>query len=105
MMLKDKFRALRTDKGVTLRQMSAMIGFSVAYIHDMESGHREITPAILDKYLEYNFLTKDQYSEMLYVVTVRDKHNKMPDAVRDYLTENQADVVAYINKKGDAANG
>jgi transcriptional regulator with XRE-family HTH domain len=103
MNMKDELRALRVNNtGLTLRQTAKMLGLSPAYISDLENGHRDVTPALLAKYHEYNFMDRAKYSELVYRVTVK---CKMPQAVKDYLTENESDVIAYINKEGGSANG
>lgn len=36
-----KMRALRTKNGITLREMAGRLGFSPAYISDLERGRRQ----------------------------------------------------------------
>jgi transcriptional regulator with XRE-family HTH domain len=103
MKLKDEMRALRINRNFSLRMTAQLVGLSVAYISDMENGHRDVTPAILDKYLANGLVGKEKYSQLLLSASILN-NKKMPEQIRAYLARNEDGVVAYIKEAGDSEN-
>lgn len=61
----EKLRALRREKGVTLKQMAGALELSPAYLSALEHGHRgRPTPALIVQICEYFHLIWDDYEEM-----------------------------------------
>ena len=61
----EKLRALRRQKGVTLKQMAGALELSPAYLSALEHGHRGLpTPALIVQICEYFHLIWDDYEEM-----------------------------------------
>lgn len=61
----EKLRALRREKGVTLKQMAGALELSPAYLSALEHGHRgRPTPALVVQICEYFHLIWDDYEEM-----------------------------------------
>ncbi len=63
--LGSKMRALREERGVTLKQLAGALEISPAYLSALEHGHRgRPTPALLVQICEYFHLIWDDYEEM-----------------------------------------
>lgn len=61
----SKVRALREQRGVTLKQLAGALEISPAYLSALEHGHRgRPTPALLVQICEYFHLIWDDYEEM-----------------------------------------
>lgn len=46
----DALRAKRQDADVSLREFARKLGFSAAYLSDIERGRRDCTPSIAEAY-------------------------------------------------------
>ncbi|MBS28211.1 MAG: transcriptional regulator [Alphaproteobacteria bacterium] len=61
----DKVRALRAERGLTLKAMAADLELSPAYLSSLEHGHRgRPTEALVVQICEYFNLIWDDYEEM-----------------------------------------
>ena len=61
----SKVRALREQRGVTLKQLAGALEISPAYLSALEHGHRgRPTPALLVQICEYFHLIWDDYEEI-----------------------------------------
>src|SRR5258708_40207921 len=61
----EKIRALRSQRGVTLKQLAGALELSPAYLSALEHGHRGLpTPAFIVQICEYFHLIWDDYEEM-----------------------------------------
>jgi len=47
-----KLRGKRVECGVSVREMARRIGFSAAYVSDVETGRRNVTIAFADAFME-----------------------------------------------------
>ncbi|HYN07412.1 MAG TPA: helix-turn-helix transcriptional regulator [Vicinamibacterales bacterium] len=45
-------RQAREQAGVSLRAMARAVGYSAPYVSDLERGHRELSPTMLDQFEE-----------------------------------------------------
>jgi transcriptional regulator with XRE-family HTH domain len=43
-------RQAREQAGVSLRAMARAVGYSAPYVSDLERGHRELSPTMLDQF-------------------------------------------------------
>lgn len=50
--LGDKLKKLRTEKGLTTRELADLIGYSQAYISGLESGKKNPQPVVVEKLAE-----------------------------------------------------
>ncbi len=46
----DYLRQARVQAGVSLRAMARAAGYSAPYVSDLERGHRELSPTMLDAF-------------------------------------------------------
>ncbi|MBL8654449.1 MAG: helix-turn-helix transcriptional regulator, partial [Alphaproteobacteria bacterium] len=60
-----KVRALRRDRGITMKRMAGDLDISQAFLSALEHGHRgRPSPALLVQICEYFHLIWDDYEEM-----------------------------------------
>jgi transcriptional regulator with XRE-family HTH domain len=65
----EKVRALRSGKGITLKQMAATLQLSPAYLSALEHGHRgRPSPALVEQICEFFHLIWDDYEDMQRLV-------------------------------------
>lgn len=58
----EKLRLWRTSQGLTLEQAEPVLGLSVSYISELETGKREFSRNVIQKYVEASRATDIKFS-------------------------------------------